>query len=743
MRRSIRLVSFSLAALLAAAALAGCNSEKAASSDTTANNTTVPVTTEAPVPKLSIIADSVSSFTIVRPETSDTAVTQAAISLRKAIEDKFGCSLTITTDWVKNEADIPTDTFEILVGTTNRAESTAALAELKEGEFIIQAASDKRIVLLGANDNATIAAVNTFLSLYIDEAEGKSFSLAADTRFTGAIYDSYAEVREVKSNLQNTPSMVTNISTKAQLDALSQNSPATAILTFKDGKLALDQEISLGDALASIFPHTIPAFRVESLADAQTLMKQTAAYSLNDYFILSSQPEIITYAVEQDSKARGILDYSALSARNMTDADLYAIRAAANTCYARVVLLPEWMADTETVEYLRKLLVTVWLSGGEQDTDTELVQMITSGAHGIVTADTAALEACFTKYFGENTIARRTFVIGHRGIPSLAPENTIESSLLAYEKGADVIENDIYLSKDGKIVVMHDSSIDRTTNGTGKIEEMTLEQIKSYYVNKQFGNKYPDCKIPTLKEYFEAFKDTDAHIFIEIKSKKTEIIQKMYDLIKAYDMADQVTIIAFGTDIMRECKKVCPELSLGYLVSNYSDAKDAAGSLVKVNELTGDYHTTFNPNYASISQEFLTAALHRGITVWPWTLNDGDSFFTYFLSGASGVTTNYANYSGSVIRSLRTDSRTYTAKVGEAVTPALTATRYDRTEETLDTAKLEIIFIEGENLAKVDGATVTPTEAGQITFIYSYSAKTMMRDEYRVVTQPITITAAQ
>lgn len=499
----------------------------------------------------------------------------------------------------------------------------------------------------------------------------------------------------------------------------------------------------VGEALNVLFPNTIPAFRVENQTDAEALMKQIAAYSLCDYFILSTKPEILQYTVEQDSKARGILDYTTLSAHEMTEDDLYAIRAMANYCYARVVLLPEWMADTETVEYLRKLMITVWVSGGESDTDTELVRMITSGAHGIVTADLSALEACFTQYFEENTVARRTFVIGHRGIPSAAPENTLASALLGYEKGADIIENDIYLSKDGEVVIMHDSTIDRTTNGTGKIEEMTLAQIKSYYVNKQFGSKYPNCEIPTLKEYFEAFKDTDAMILIEIKSKKIEIVQKTYDLIKAYDMADQVSIIAFGTDIMRECKKVCPEISLGYLVSNYTDSKDTTASLIKVNELTGDYHTTFNPNYASISQEFLTAAMHRGITVWPWTLNDGDVFFDFFFRGAGGATTNYASYISSVIRRLNPDSFTYQAKVGESVTPTLTATRYDRTTATLDLSNLEIIFIEGEDLATIDGATVTPTGAGQISFIYSYTAKTMMRDEYRVVSQPITITAAQ
>lgn len=739
MRSMTRWSCLSLAALLALAQLTACSGEKPASADTTtAAETTAPIITEAPVEQYAIIENRASSFTIVRAETSSETVTQAAIALRKTLEDKFGCAMTISTDWVKREEDIPTDTCEILVGTTNRAESKAAAEAMAGGEFIVDVVSPNRIVILGYNDAATVAAVNAFMAQYVEPAEGTSFSLAADTRFDGAVYDAYAQIREIESHLIAAPSIITRAASADDLAGLDTASPATVIVDFTDGKAA---GVTISEAMKQIIPDSIPAFRVETQADAEALMQQIALLSIKDYFVMTSNPEIIAYAVETDSNARGILHYTGLTEHALTEEELYAIRTTANSCFARVVLLPEWMADTETVAYLQKLLVTVWVDGGNDDTTTELVQMITSGTNGIVTAKRAELEACYTKYFQKNTLSRRFFVIGHRGIPSQAPENTIEGSLLGYANGADIIENDIYLSADGEVVVMHDSTIDRTTNGTGKIESMTLAQLKTYYVNKQFGDKYPNCEIPTLAEYFEAFKDNDAHIFIEIKSKKTAIVKKMYEIIQKYDFEDRVSIIAFGTDIMRECKEVCPQISLGYLVSNYSDPNDAYGSAVKVSELVGDYHTTFNPNYASVSAAFITAAHHRGITLWPWTLNDAANYYKYIFWGANGVTTNYANYSAEMYRGITADSYAIDTKVGTAVTPALTLDRYDRTEEAIDLSKLEIIFLEGESLAKVDGATVTPTGAGTISFIYSYEGKTLTRQSYRVVTQPITINA--
>ena len=91
--------------------------------------------------------------------------------------------------------------------------------------------------------------------------------------------------------------------------------------------------------------------------------------------------------------------------------------------------------------------------------DADLVSAIVSGVHGIITDDCAKLDKCLTAYFGAGTLTRVTGVTGHRGVPSLEHQNTVKSSLRAYELGATMIENDLHLSRDGVIMVMHLSLI--------------------------------------------------------------------------------------------------------------------------------------------------------------------------------------------------------------------------------------------------------------------------------------------
>lgn len=736
MRNVKRISALLLACLLAVTPMVACNSETPDPADTTvADTTAAPVTTEAPAVLFDLVKEGKSDFTIVRSDLSSDAITKATTNLRNAIEAKTGCSMAISTDWIKRDEPVPTDTPEILVGTTNRAESIAAAEKLADGEFVIELVSPKRVVILGYSDDATIAAINAFVAQYVDTAENNTLALEEETRYAGAVYDKYATLRNVSSNLVTTPSIVTRANTADDLAALSTATPATVILDFADGKAA---GVSIGDAMKQVSPNSMPAFRVESQAALDNLLVQLDILSIKDYFVMSSDINLLKQAVDADTNARGIYDCTGMTA--FSDADLFKIRQTANANFLRVVLLPESAATRENVYYLQRLLITVWVDGGADDSTTDLVRMITSGANGIVTQKRAELEEAFTKYFGAQTFSRPFLVIGHRGMPSKAPENTVEGSLLAYDYGADIVENDVYLSKDGHVVVMHDSTIDRTTNGQGKIESMTLAQIKKYYVNKQFGDKYPNCEIPTLAEYFEAFKDNDCHIFIEIKTKNTAIVQKMAEVIKQYNFEDRVSIIAFGTDMMRACKKFIPEISLGYLVSNYADTTKVEESVKKVTELVGDYHTTFNPNYASINEGIIDGLQARGITLWPWTLNDATAFYQYIFWGANGVTTNYANYSAEMFRGIKVAEHTYTAKVGETVAPALTLDRYDRKEEAINPANLTLTILEGADIAKVDGATVTATGAGKISFIYSYTDKTLLRQAYSVVSEPITIT---
>ena len=170
-------------------------------------------------------------------------------------------------------------------------------------------------------------------------------------------------------------------------------------------------------------------------------------------------------------------------------------------------------------------------------------------------------------------------MLAHRGIPGLAPENTLEGAILAYEKGADHIENDIYLTKDGHIVILHDGTLDRTTNGTGYIENYTLAELKQLLANDQFPVEYPDARIPTLREFFEEFKGKEVEHIVEIKSGNPAIVDKLIELIKEMGVENQVSVISFNASQLQLLAEKMPGMSIGYLTSGIANETNVNPSL--------------------------------------------------------------------------------------------------------------------------------------------------------------------
>lgn len=222
-------------------------------------------------------------------------------------------------------------------------------------------------------------------------------------------------------------------------------------------------------------------------------------------------------------------------------------------------------------------------------------------------------------------------IIGHRGIPDLAPENTLQGSILA-SKYADIIETDIYLSKDNKIVIMHDNKIDRTTNGSGLIEEFTLKQLKKFDIVYQ--NKITKYKIPTLEEYFFTFKNSDIVFFIEIKSNNKNLINFLKKLIYDYNMANRVVLISFNIDILRNCHKIMPFISLGILTK-----QQPTFEILKEMKLI---NATYHPSYKVVTPQLVNNMHNYLFTIWPWTYDNIKIFNLHKQYGLNGMTVNNA-----------------------------------------------------------------------------------------------------
>jgi glycerophosphoryl diester phosphodiesterase len=158
----------------------------------------------------------------------------------------------------------------------------------------------------------------------------------------------------------------------------------------------------------------------------------------------------------------------------------------------------------------------------------------------------------------------RPLVIAHQGGDGVWPGDTMYAFEKAVEIGADVLEMDAHITKDGQIVLMHDEKVDRTTDGTGLIEEMSLEELKqldaAYQWSNDDGQTFPfrgqGIQIPTLEELFHKF--PQMRYVIEIKLTENPIDKPLCDLIHQNNMQDKVVVASFHDEAMQNLRETCP-----------------------------------------------------------------------------------------------------------------------------------------------------------------------------------------
>jgi glycerophosphoryl diester phosphodiesterase len=241
-------------------------------------------------------------------------------------------------------------------------------------------------------------------------------------------------------------------------------------------------------------------------------------------------------------------------------------------------------------------------------------------------------------------------VIAHRGGRRLWPENTLFAYQKADELGVDLIEMDLHSTQDGVLVMMHDDTVDRTTDGSGAIQDFTLAELKQLDAGYQWtddeGASYPyrgqGVVVPTMAEVFTAL--PDARLNIEIKQEEPSIVQPFCELIREYGMAKNVLIASFDQDTIRHFRQVCPEvattagedevrvlygLSFAYLGNLYSPASEA----VQVPEYSGSIHV--------LIPRFVRAAQGRNLDVHIWTINEPEELQRMLDLGVDGIITDY------------------------------------------------------------------------------------------------------
>ncbi|SES01622.1 glycerophosphodiester phosphodiesterase [Psychrobacillus sp. OK032] len=159
-------------------------------------------------------------------------------------------------------------------------------------------------------------------------------------------------------------------------------------------------------------------------------------------------------------------------------------------------------------------------------------------------------------------------IYAHRGCSGTFPENTIAAFKAAARLPIHGVEFDVHMTKDGELVVIHDESINRTSNGSGFIKDMTLKEIQNYDFGIWFSNNFKGEKVPTLREVLYVFKDTHHHINIELKSDVFPYVgmeQKVLEMLKQYRLEDRVVISSFNHEMIQNVKKQAPHIETAIL----------------------------------------------------------------------------------------------------------------------------------------------------------------------------------
>jgi glycerophosphoryl diester phosphodiesterase len=258
----------------------------------------------------------------------------------------------------------------------------------------------------------------------------------------------------------------------------------------------------------------------------------------------------------------------------------------------------------------------------------------------------AATHPWFTARAGEN----KPLVFAHQGAENLWPSNTLFAFQHAAEMGVDVLDMDMHMTKDGALVLMHDQTVDRTTDGTGAIRDLTLDEIQhldaGYRFSADEGKTHPyrgqGLTVPTLEELFQTF--PDKRFGIEIKqTEPVATAQRFCALIRQYNMQDKVLVSSFRQENMDAFRAECPEVATSatenevrlfyvFFRLGLSDLLTPGYNSFQVPEESGGIHL--------LTPRFVAAAHRRGLAVQPWTINETEDLKRILALGVDGINTD-------------------------------------------------------------------------------------------------------
>jgi glycerophosphoryl diester phosphodiesterase len=236
-------------------------------------------------------------------------------------------------------------------------------------------------------------------------------------------------------------------------------------------------------------------------------------------------------------------------------------------------------------------------------------------------------------------------IVAHRGFSHVAPENTLAAINLAWQIDCSAVECDVQLTRDNRIVLMHDESAKRTTGRDWKIAETDSDQLRSLDAGSWKAPQYAGEKIPFLEDVLKTI-PPHRTLFIEIKCK-SEILPYLKELISKSGKSDRLALICFDLDVVSAAKAIMPSIPAYWLVGTEKDEQTGkpiphSPDLVRIameRKLDG-----LDVNFAGITNEFAEQVLTSGLKLYTWTVDDEQEAKRLRDLKVHGITTNRPDY---------------------------------------------------------------------------------------------------
>ncbi|MEA3375544.1 MAG: glycerophosphodiester phosphodiesterase family protein [Chloroflexota bacterium] len=231
--------------------------------------------------------------------------------------------------------------------------------------------------------------------------------------------------------------------------------------------------------------------------------------------------------------------------------------------------------------------------------------------------------------------AGRTLNIAHRGASAVAPENTLAAFEKAAQLGADGIELDVRLCADGVPVVIHDASVDATTDGSGRVAGMTLAELKQLDAGSWFGPAFAGERIPTLAETVATVGD-QLLLNFELKGEglvDRGLVRAVVDLVEHHRLAERVLVSSFNPLALRHVQEIAPQIITGMLYT--IRARLALARLVSARP-----YTAMHPHARTLDEGHMNWIQEHNHRIHVWTVDDSSEMRRLVEWGVDGIMTN-------------------------------------------------------------------------------------------------------